>query len=352
MRAVRAYALAAAAAVAAGGCGLQSGGGGGATGATVTSPQQQKANTPSASLPPRPAGEVGLEGNVNGSINQQALAAFAAVRRQEGLAIRVVPTQTPAASAFADLCGGTTDVVTTASTISQQQLDACRRNGLTVLDLPTVFDAVVVASRNEANVGADCLSVDQLRAAFELGSRVGSWTQLSPNFKPIRLRPVGRRPPASEFDIFVQDLFGVANPSLSDVRADYKTFPTEDGVRLAIWKHPPGRIGIFRFTYYQVFEEQLRPLEVNEQTGEGCIFPSPDTVSSGLYPLGQTFRLYTTDRSVARQEVSQFLTDYLRVAPKLGAQADLIPLSTEKLHQEIRRIDAVATETASASGGG
>jgi ABC-type phosphate transport system substrate-binding protein len=340
------------AAGAVGGCGLQSGGGG-ASGATVTSPSQShKTKAPAANLPPRPAGEVGLEGSVNGSINQQALHEFAATRRQQGLAIRVVPTETPAASAFADLCGGTTDVVATASTISQQQLEACRRNGLTVLDLPTVFDAVVVASRNEADVGADCLSVDQLRAAFEAGSRVDSWTQLSSNFRPITLRPVGRRPPASEFDIFVQDLFGVANPSLSDVRADYKSFPTEDGVRLAIWKHPPGRIGIFRFTYYQVFEEQLRPLEVNAQTGEGCIFPSPDTVSSGLYPLGQTFHLYTTDRSVARQEVSQFLTDYLRSAPKLGAQADLIPLSTEKLHQEIRRIDAVSTKTASQESSG
>jgi phosphate transport system substrate-binding protein len=352
VKAAAAGVLAAVIAAAGAGCGLQSGGGG-ATGATVTAPQQnQTSHAPAANLPPRPPGEVGMEGSVNGSINQEALHQFAAVRRQQGLAIRVVPTQTPPATGFADLCAGRTDVVATATTITQEQLQACRSNGLTVLDLPTVFDASVVATRNESNVGADCLSLDQLRAAFEPGSNVDSWTQLSPNFRPIRLRPVGRRPPATEFDIFVQDLFGVANPSLGDVRADYKTFPTEDGVRLAIWKHPPGRIGIFRFTYYQVFEEQLRPLEVNAQTGEGCIFPSADTVASGLYPLGQTFHLYTTDRSVTRQEVSQFLTDYLRAAPKLGAQANLIPLSTERLHQEIRRIDAISSKTASQEASG
>lgn len=348
MRALAATLVAGLLAIAVAACGLQSGGEG-ASGAAVTAPQKHAPGAASPNLPPRPAGEVGLEGNVNGGINRQALDDFRKTKSRGGLAINVVATPASSAAAFNDLCSGTTDVVSSAVAITDAQVRACNRNGLEVIDLPAAFDATVVATRNESNVGADCVTMDQLRQIMQPGSRVDSWTQLSPDYKPVRLRPVGRRPPASEVDFLIETLFGVPNPSLADLRADYKSFATEDGVRKAVWNHPPGRLGVFRFTYYQVYEEQLRPLEIDAQQDEGCIFPSAGTVESETYPLGETFHLYTVDRSVARPEVSTFLTAYLRSAPQIAAQKDLIPLSVVRLNHEINRIENVSQKVAQSS---
>jgi ABC-type phosphate transport system substrate-binding protein len=308
------------------------GGGGGETG------------QPNPTLPERPAGLVSVEGDVAGSLTLPALHAFEQSRRRSGLAVTVQPSNADEATAFNDLCSGKIDIVDAATQITEPELAACKRNGLQVIDFKAAFDGTVLATRNERDVGADCITVSQAREMFRAGSPLQSWNQINPLYRPVLLRTVGRRPPATEFDFFAQRVLGAQVPSLADFRSDYQSFDTEDEVRKAVSKTPPGAIGIYRFAYYQQWEEELRPLEIDGETGDRCVFPSPETISSELYPLGRTLHLYTTDRSLKRLEVQEFLRSYLQAAPDLATRAELIAVPQPILKQELRRVEHPETE--------
>ncbi|MCW2792560.1 MAG: phosphate transporter substrate-binding protein PhoT family [Nocardioides sp.] len=88
-----------------------------------------------------------------------------------------------------------------------------------------------------------------------------------------------------------------------------------------------GHVAYFRFSYYELFEDQLRPFEITRPDGQrNCIFPSQRTITSGEYPLARQLLITTTTRSLARREVSDLLKHYLARAQDAAVAARLVPL--------------------------
>lgn len=91
-----------------------------------------------------------------------------------------------------------------------------------------------------------------------------------------------------------------------------------------------GRVAYFRFSYYELFEEQLRPFEITEPGGDrNCIFPSQLTITSGEYPLARQLLVTTTTRALERREVNDFLEFYLRHAQQAADEQRMVPLPDE-----------------------
>ncbi len=97
-----------------------------------------------------------------------------------------------------------------------------------------------------------------------------------------------------------------------------------------------GRVSYFRFSYYELYEEELRPLEISEQDGDSrdCVFPSQDTVTDGSYPLARQLLITTTTAGLARAEVKGFLTAYLRRSRELAVQHRLVPVPEQRIAQQ------------------
>ncbi|HWJ83438.1 MAG TPA: substrate-binding domain-containing protein [Nocardioides sp.] len=97
-----------------------------------------------------------------------------------------------------------------------------------------------------------------------------------------------------------------------------------------------GNVAYFRFSYYELFEEQLRPFEITvDDDPQNCIFPSQQTVTEGQYPLARQLLLTTTTRSLARPEVRSFLEDYLHAARGLAVDARLVPLPRTTIDEQL-----------------
>lgn len=451
-------------------CGdLESGGEGGDTSrgelTENTTSEEQAATTPARDLPPRPDGVVEVEGDISGSVAEEVDARFDSFRNRSGLAIEAVTTDTDENTGFSDLCEGEIDIVSASRRITEAELEACEENGLQVIDFQVAFDALVVATRNERDVGADCVNLAQLRAMFGAGTPVTSWNQLNPNFFPLRLTTAGPTPDNSDFDFFGARVLGVPDPTLANFRSDYNAFPREQQVknfvagriggdafrqagrearqigreveksqrRLRVANRelressaelnaagrrldraveredadlqeirerefrqakkrqkraeknqrkasrnlkrlsdlndrannerrrldrlvPPGAVGIVGFSYYELFEEKLRPLEIDGQTGDRCVFPSEETIASELYPLERTLRLYTTQRSLRRAEVQSYIQFHLEQAEEIANRLELIAVPDQLRQEEIAKITdpnaAEETEAASQSQGG
>ena len=293
---------------------------------------------PKAELPARPAGVVQIDGRLDGSLTDDTLIAFGTESARRGLAIQTEAARSDETAGFEALCGGSTDIVDASRPISEAELEVCRGNGLDVVDFQVAFDATVIVTRNERDVGADCVNFDQLRAMFAAGSPISAWNQVNPNFYPLRVVPTGPTEDSSDFTFFAQRVLGAEVPTLASFRSDYLAFPNELEVKSQVADNPPGAVGIVGFSFYELFEDKLRPLEIDGQTGDRCVFPSTETISSELYPLQRTLRLYTTQRSLDRQEVQTFLRFYLEGAEDLAEKQQLIPISDSVREQELNRI--------------
>lgn len=91
-----------------------------------------------------------------------------------------------------------------------------------------------------------------------------------------------------------------------------------------------GRVAYFRFSYYELFEDQLRPFEITLPDGRrNCIFPSQLTITSGEYPLARQLLITTTTRALERREVNDYLEFYLRRAQRAATEQRLVPLPDE-----------------------
>jgi ABC-type phosphate transport system substrate-binding protein len=58
-----------------------------------------------------------------------------------------------------------------------------------------------------------------------------------------------------------------------------------------------------------------------------CVFPSPETITSGAYPLARQLRITVSREGLRRGEIRTFLDTYLRNAQRLAKKVDLVPLS-------------------------
>jgi ABC-type phosphate transport system substrate-binding protein len=95
-----------------------------------------------------------------------------------------------------------------------------------------------------------------------------------------------------------------------------------------------------RFSSYELFEEELRPFEITTPDGHrNCVFPSQNTIASGIYPLSTQVLITTTTRSLERNEVTDFLKDYLNSAQDAATDAAMIGLTDDTLRQELAWLD-------------
>jgi ABC-type phosphate transport system substrate-binding protein len=97
-----------------------------------------------------------------------------------------------------------------------------------------------------------------------------------------------------------------------------------------------GHVSYFRFSYYELFEDQLRPFEITLPDGErNCVFPSQRTIVSGQYPLARRLLLTTTTRSLERNEVSDLLEFYLEHAVEGADDQRLVALPDAQVAQQL-----------------
>lgn len=174
--------------------------------------QTVRQNAPA--LPAAPNNTVRVDGLSSG-ISDEATSKFLAASTVDVALIHAADEQS-----FVDLCAGTTDVAEVSRLPTEAEVSACRNRGVELSEpLQIGADAEVIATKNEADVGGDCVTVQQARDVFKAGSPYTSWSQLG--FDDLPIRTTGREDGSPNFEFFGQVVLGLDNASLADVRADY-----------------------------------------------------------------------------------------------------------------------------------
>ena len=384
-----------------------------------------------AALPTRPSGVVGVDGSTAGSLTPTEVRSYEATPD----AAQVTVADNGEDQAFQELCAGQIDLVDSAPPLSRAEGAACPAGGHDRVQFHVAAEAIVIAIKSETDVGADCLTVDQVRDIYRAGSPLTNWSQEPLGFDDVPLKVGGPNPDNNGFGFFGRYVLGAPEPSQVDLRSDYYLAANDEAARrfvvgkrnvelrsarfddvsrrraqanqalqdarsemlaareeLAVAlaerakgirdDRPPadkaqdqrrvdkayerrsaakvrldaaalrygevnetyrntadarrlyeayrGHVAYFRFSYYELFEDQLRPFEITLPDGQrNCIFPSQRTITSGEYPLARQLLITTTTRSLARAEVRDFLGHYMAHAQAGAETARLVGLPDE-----------------------
>ena len=234
---------------------------------------------------------------------------------------------------FERFCRGETDLSNASRPIKDEEVALCEEDGVEFTELQVVQDALTVVVNN-ANDWATCLTVEELNAMWEPGSKVDNWSQVRDGFPDVPLKLYGAGTDSGTFDYFTDVINGEEGASRSDYSASEDDNVTVQGVT-----GDDGALGYFGFSYFEENQGDLKALEVDG--GDGCVAPSVETAQDGTYtPLSRPLFIYVKNEALDRPEVEAFMTFTLENAQTIAEEAQFVPLNDEQVAEQQAVLEA------------
>lgn len=234
---------------------------------------------------------------------------------------------------FERFCRDETDISNASRPIADDEAAACADAGIEYVEFTVATDALTNVVNLE-NDWVDCLTVDQLKAIWEPGSKVESWNQVDPSYPDVPLRLYGAGTDSGTFDYFTGVIVGEEGASRTDYNASEDDNVTVQGVA-----GERGGLGYFGFSYFEENTDRLKALEVDG--GSGCVAPSVATAQDGTYaPLSRPLFVYVKRSSFDDDEnVRDFVAYMLDNEQTIAAEARFVPLSDAQLAEQQSKLE-------------
>jgi phosphate transport system substrate-binding protein len=260
--------------------------------------------------------------------------------QQENSGVQVTVGVSGTGGGFERFCRGETDLSNASRPIDEEEQAICEQQGIEFVEFQVANDALTVVV-NPENDWATCLTVDQLNAVWEPGSKINNWSQIPDgDFPDQQLRLFGAGTDSGTFDYFTDVINGEEGASRSDYSATEDDNITVQGV-----SGDRGAMGYFGFSYFEENQDTLKALEVDG--GDGCVAPSVETAQDGSYkPLSRPLFVYAKTESFQKPEVAAFIQYTLDNAVEIAEESQFVPLTDEQVAEQ-----QAAFEEAQAGGG-
>jgi len=224
---------------------------------------------------------------------------------------------------FRKFCAGETDINNASRPILKAEMEVCKQNNISYLELPVAFDALTVVV-NPQNTWAHDITVAELKKIWEpeAQGKITTWNQIRASWpkQPINLYGPGKD--SGTYDYFTAAIVGKEGAS----RTDYQASEDDEILEQAIINDPNG-LGYFGYAYYQKKLEALKALAVDNQKGSGPIMPSQNATEAEKYrPLSRPLFIYVN--AVALQNnpaMNDFLDFYMQKASQVVENVGYIP---------------------------
>ena len=262
---------------------------------------------------------------VDGSSTVFPLAEAVADRfRQEFPNINVTIAVSGTGGGFKRFTQGETDISNASRPIKWDELEQCRANEVSFLELPLAFDGLTIAV-NPANDWARQLTVDQLRQIFLRGG-VSTWRELDSSWPDLPIKVFSPGKDSGTFDYFMEVMIAGTSGSMRDDMSESE----DDNFLVTGVAGEKGAIGFFGAAYYFENQDKVRAVPiVNPETGV-AVSPNPQTIQDGSYaPFGRPIFFYVNLRSIRRPEMKKFVQFQLENAGKLAPLVGYVALPDE-----------------------
>ncbi|MGB7684347.1 MAG: PstS family phosphate ABC transporter substrate-binding protein [Solirubrobacterales bacterium] len=246
----------------------------------------------------------------------------------ENSGVRVTVGTSGTGGGFEKFCAGETDISDASRAIEPEEVEACKKDGISYEEVHVATDALTVMINNENPVA--CLTVDQLSDVWGPDSKLSNWSEI-PGLKEEfdeELALFGPGTDSGTFDYFTESINGEEGAT----RKDYNNVGEDDNATVKGVEGSPGGMGYAGYSFYQENEDSLKALEVDN--GEGCVPPSVETAQDGSYaPLSRPLFMYPSEEALKKPEVKAFITYYLENVNSVAESLGFVPLTEEQLEE-------------------
>jgi len=239
---------------------------------------------------------------------------------------------------FEKFCNGTTDISDASRGIKDEEKAACEKGGVAYTEFRVASDGITVVAGKDAQIGKQCVKLDELKKVWEKTSKVNNWSQVGEGFADLPLKLAGPGNQSGTYDFFNEEVLGEdASGETATPRTDYAA-SEDDNVIVTAVTGSPGTMGYFGFTYYEENADKLQALELEGDSG--CVAPSPETITEGSYPLSRPLFIYVSNKSLEKPEVKAFVKYYIENAVKLAEDNQFVPAPQESIDADLEKLGA------------
>jgi phosphate transport system substrate-binding protein len=225
---------------------------------------------------------------------------------------------------FKKFCRGETDVNGASRPILEEEMEACRKNGVRYFELPVAYDALSIVV-STSNTWIESLTVGELKMMWEPAAqgKITLWNQIRRDWPAALIKLYGAGSASGSFDYFTQTIVGKAKASRTDYAgSEDDNFLVDEiaGSRFAL--------GYIPFAYLETNRRRLKAVAID--AGQGPVLPTRDAVVSGQYrPLTRPMFIYVNHRAAQRPVVKQFVEYYLSHAARFADEVKYVPLPSD-----------------------
>lgn len=267
------------------------------------------------------SGDIRIDGSSTVGPLTEAAAEFF---QQENPDVRVTVGISGTGGGFEKFCAGETDISDASRSIEPDEEEACASAGVEFAEVPVANDGIAVVVNTE-NTWAESLTVEQLSAIWNEGSKIDNWNQVDPSFPDVPLELFGPGTDSGTFDYFTDAINGEEGVSRTDYLAT-----EDDNVAVQGVAGSKGGMAYFGLSYYEQNTDKLKVVTIDD--GNGPVAPSRETVQAGEYtPLSRPLFIYPSKTALQRPEVAAFIQFYLDNADRIAEQALYVPMTAEQV---------------------
>jgi phosphate transport system substrate-binding protein len=270
------------------------------------------------------SGTIRLDGSSTGFPFAQAAAELF---NEDNSNVKISVGEAGTSGGFEKFCAGEIDISDASRPIEPEEVDACKKGGVSYSEIPVANDGISVTTNPALEIS--CLTTDQLKELWN-SSTVSNYSELGEDAdtgQPLPDADVSLYGPGTDsgtFDYFTDVINGLEGRS----RDDY-TPSEDDNVLVEGVSGDQDGLGYFGFSYYAQNQDALNLVSVDE--GQGCVAPSNETIQSGEYaPLSRPLFMYPAADAIQRPEVKAYMQYVVDNYDTIAEQAQIVPLDSSQ----------------------
>lgn len=220
---------------------------------------------------------------------------------------------------FKKFVEGDLDICDASRAIKDEEIEACKENGVEYLELMVAYDGIAVVAHKDNDFCKD-LTVDQLKEIWRPESPINKWKDINPDWPDEEIKLFGPGLDSGTFEYFTGKIVGVKKSSREDFQRN-----EDDSALVSQISAEPLSLGYFGFAYYVQNTDKLSLISVDGQA------PSKESIQSLEYsPLSRPLYIYVNKESLKRPEVQKFVEFYLANCADLSERVGYVRLKDDE----------------------
>ncbi len=266
---------------------------------------------------------------------------------------------------FELFCNGETDISDASRAIEEEEIQTCEDNGIEFIELKVAIDGLsVITSTNNDQI--ECLDFLDLYAllgpesegfenwsdANDLAEEIGAGHAPYPDVPLVVTAPGEESGTYDSFaEIVLEDIAYEERKIKEDasvIRPDYQA-SANDNVIIEGISGTDTSLGWVGYAFAQRATDTVTLLPIAEE-GDDCVEPTPETISSGEYPIARDLFIYVKTESAERPEVQAYVDLYLSdEGVASAAEVGYVDLASEDLEATRQAWESQETGTRESS---